>query len=132
MQQTGTSWVEVPRNSDFTIHNIPFGIIKPAGLTARAGTAIGNYVLDLQHLHSAGYFKQLNLPSEIFNKPFLNDFFSLGRKTISAVRNELITILSADNQSEKKDLAVVKAALYPMGNTELLMPVQVLNYTDFY
>jgi fumarylacetoacetase len=132
MQQTGTSWVEVPPNSDFTIHNIPFGVIKPAGLTPRAGTAIGNYVLDLQHLHTAGYFKQLNLPSEIFNKPYLNDFFSLGRKTISAVRNELITILSVDNQSEKQDMAVVKAALYPMVNTEVLMPVRVLNYTDFY
>lgn len=132
MQKAGTSWVEVPRNSDFTIHNIPFGIIKLAGLQPRAGTAIGNHVLDLHKLHQSDFFKHLNLPPEIFNKPFLNDFFSLGRKTISAVRNELITILSADRQLQENQLAAVKAALYPMAEAELLMPVRVPNYTDFY
>ncbi|HCR54633.1 MAG TPA: fumarylacetoacetase, partial [Cytophagales bacterium] len=40
------SWVEVPKGSDFPIQNLPFGIFKTNYLTAVAGVAIGNYVLD--------------------------------------------------------------------------------------
>lgn len=40
--------IDVPVNSPFTIHNIPFGVIsteeKP---TPRCATAIGNYAIDL-------------------------------------------------------------------------------------
>ena len=40
-----TTWVEVPADCDWTIHNIPFGIFSPsAGGKPRPGTIIGTTV----------------------------------------------------------------------------------------
>jgi fumarylacetoacetase len=36
------SWVEVPKDSDFPIQNLPFGIFKTKYLSPVAGVAIGN------------------------------------------------------------------------------------------
>lgn len=124
------SWVEIPPHSDFTIHNIPFGIIRPAGLTPRAATAIGGFVIDLDVLQAAGLFHSLKLPEGIFKKRYLNDFFRHGRPVISAVRKALISGLATDSPQETRSL--FSGAMYPMEKTEVLMPIQVPNYTDFY
>ena len=62
------SWVSVPKGSDFPIQNLPFGIFKTRYLTAVAGVAIGNHVLDLVYLHEHGYFDGMDLPQGIFNQ----------------------------------------------------------------
>ena len=52
-------FLEVKSDSHFSIHNLPYGIFKHAGgavTTARPGVAIGDYVLDLSEIHSAGLF----------------------------------------------------------------------------
>src|SRR5262245_46356199 len=52
-------WVDVARDSDFPIQNLPFGIFKTRYLSAVAGVAIGNYVLDLVYLHENGFLDGL-------------------------------------------------------------------------
>jgi len=89
-----TSWVEVPPGSDFPIQNLPFGIFKTRYLSAVAGVAIGNYVLDLVYLHENGFLDGLGLPAGIFNQKYLNNFIALGRKPARAVRNRIAELLS--------------------------------------
>ncbi|GCC51579.1 fumarylacetoacetase [Chryseotalea sanaruensis] len=124
------SWVEVPKGSDFPIQNLPFGIFKTKYLSAVAGVAIGNHVLDLVYLHENGYLDGLGLPSGIFNQKYLNDFFALGRKMISTVRNRVSELLRHD--SDELNAAVREIALVPMNEVQMLMPVRIGNYTDFY
>jgi len=126
------SWVHVPAGSDFPIQNLPFGIFKTRYLSAVAGVAIGEHVLDLVYLHENGYLDGLGLPSGIFNQKHLNDFIALGRKTTRAVRNRISELLRIDVDELQQNIAAREIALIPMSEVQMQMPVQIPNYTDFY
>lgn len=49
-----STWVEVPAHSDFSIHNIPFGIYSDKSVKHRAASAIGEFIIDLYELAAAG------------------------------------------------------------------------------
>ncbi len=126
------SWVEVKKDSDFPIQNLPFGIFRTRYLTAVAGVAIGDHVLDLVYLHENGYLDGLGLPQGIFNQKYLNDFFALGRAQITAVRNRISGILRHDNDELKSNAAAAEIALVPIQEVQMQLPVRIPNYTDFY
>lgn len=126
------SWVDVPAGSDFPIQNLPFGIFKTRYLTAVAGVAIGNHVLDLVYLHEHGYLDGLGLPAGLFNQKYLNDFLALGKKKTSEVRERISELLRSDNDEIKNNVAAREIALVPMEEVQMLMPIHVPNYTDFY
>ncbi len=125
------SWVEVPVGSDFPIQNLPFGIFKTRYLSAVAGVAIGDFVLDLVYLHENGFLDGLGLAPGVFNQRYLNDFFSMGRKKVGAVRERLSELLRHDND-ELRDNSAKELALIPMLEVQMMMPVSIPNYTDFY
>lgn len=51
------SFIEVHSDSHFPIQNLPYGVFRPVpGSAARPGVAIGDYVLDLSEIASAGLF----------------------------------------------------------------------------
>lgn len=64
------SFVEVERESHFPLENLPYGVFKPeSGSFPRPGVAIGNYVLDLSAIASAGLFDgPLLRNSDCFNQ----------------------------------------------------------------
>lgn len=126
------SWVEVPANSDFPIQNLPFGIFKTQYLEPGVGVAIGQYVLDLTYLHEYGFFDELDLPIGIFNQQYLNDFIGLGKVITSSVRNRLSELLAISNKELQGNKAACEIAMIPMEEAEMLMPIKVQNYTDFY
>lgn len=126
------SWVEVPPQSDFPIQNLPFGIFKTKYLSPVAGVAIGNHVLDLVYLHEHGYLDGLGLPPGIFNQKYLNDFIALGRKKCREVRERISELLRHDNDELRDNVAAREIALVPISEIQMLMPVRVPNYTDFY
>jgi fumarylacetoacetase len=126
------SWVEVTTSSDFPIQNLPFGIFKTRYLTAVAGVAIGDMVVDLVYLHENGFFDGLGLPTGIFNQKYLNDFLALGRKKCGEVRQRLSELLRHDNDELRDNKAARELALIPLAEVQMLMPVRVPNYTDFY
>jgi fumarylacetoacetase len=132
MQSPKSTWVDVPPLSDFPIDNIPFGVIQSATLSPRVATAIGDFVVDLHALQLDGFFSGVNIPWDIFNKPYLNEFFALGRKTISEVRDHLISMLSSDSSLMENERLNVARNFYNREEVKLLMPLQVRNYTDFY
>ncbi|HYG19551.1 MAG TPA: fumarylacetoacetase [Ohtaekwangia sp.] len=126
------SWVEVPAGSDFPIQNLPFGIFKTRYLTAVAGVAIGDHVLDLVYLHENGYFDGIELPAGVFNQKYLNGFLSLGRQKVREVRERISMLLSINDVTLQRNLPAREIALIPMAEVQMLMPVRVPNYTDFY
>jgi fumarylacetoacetase len=126
------SWVEVPEGSDFPIQNLPFGIFKTETLKARAGVAIGNHILDLKTLHVLGYLKNQPFVIEDFSGPFLNRIISYGKRATRDLRNRLSELLRADNAELRDHEHHVSQVLIPMSEAEMLMPVFVRDYTDFY
>ena len=127
-----TSWVEVEEGSDFPIHNIPFGIFKTEYLTPGAGAAIGQYVIDLTYLHENGFLDGLGLIPGVFNQHSLNGFIGLGKTVTSAVRLRIMELLHADNEELRDNKAARSIAFIDMDEVEMLMPLRVGNYTDFY
>ncbi len=126
-----SSWVNVPRHSDFPIQNLPFGIIKHHG-QVRAAVAIGDQVLDLAVLQEQNLLTGLDLPVNVFSQRYLNDFFSLGRKKIGAVRERISVLLRHDHPELRDVEAIRKQALIPMTAVDMQIPVRIGNYTDFY
>lgn len=126
------SWVEVPGDSDFPIQNLPFGVFKTFYLEPGAGVAIGNKILDLTYLYENGFLDGLDLPAGIFNQRYLNDFIGLGKEATRAVRERISELLNVDNDELRDDKAARELALIPMEEAELLLPLKVPNYTDFY
>jgi len=129
---TPASWVFIPENSDFTIHNLPLGIFRQENTTSRVGVAIGDSVLDLAELQKIGLLNDLNLPSGTFENEFLNDFIALGKPIWSATRKRLIALLSTENNELKNNQELVSKVLIPQNSVTMLMPVKVGDYTDFY
>jgi fumarylacetoacetase len=124
--------VDVPTDSDFPIQNLPFGIFSTQQSPARAGVAIGEFIVDLAYLHKKGYFRQLSLPAGVFARPSLNEFLSLGRKKLRAVRERVSELLRFENDQLQSKKAARKEALIPQKRAKMLLPVSVSNYTDFY
>lgn len=125
-------WVNVAQGSDFPIQNLPFGVFKTRYLSAVAGVAIGDFVLDLVYLHEHGFLDGLELPPGIFNQSTLNNFFALGRKHCGEVRRRVSELLRSENPELQSNKAAREIALIPTPEVQMLMPIRVANYTDFY
>ncbi|TNE54208.1 MAG: fumarylacetoacetase [Bacteroidetes bacterium] len=126
------SWVDVPAGSDFPIQNLPFGIFKTPQLKERVGTRIGNHVLDLKTLFVLGYLE--NLPFELsdFDAVSLNPIMKKGKKGTRDLRNRISKLLDANQEDLQKNEHHVQQVLIPVEQTEMCMPVQIGDYTDFY
>jgi fumarylacetoacetase len=126
------SWVNVPVDSDFPIQNLPFGIFKTRYLSPVAGVAIGDHVIDLVYLHEHGFFDGLELPVGIFNQKYLNDFFALGKLKVRMVRDRLSELLDSNNDELRDNIAAREIALIDKNEVQMLIPIRIPNYTDFY
>jgi fumarylacetoacetase len=127
------SWLRVPEGSDFPIQNIPFGVIRTKGKEPVPATRIGDTVVDLSVLADFGFFDLLDIPDlSVFYSPVLNGFIDLGKPVTSAVRNRLAELFSEGCDELKGDKEACSLALFDAGEAEMMMPVEVGDYTDFY
>ncbi len=127
-----TSWVDVPLNSDFPIQNLPFGIFKTQSSTPRVGIAIGNQVLDLLMLNKLGFLNDFKIDDSVFSNPYMNDFIALGKSFCSLFRQRISNLLNVSNPELRGNKEARFRVLHSMNNIQMLMPVQVRDYTDFY
>ena len=125
------SWVNVSPDSDFSIYNLPFGIFRHND-RIQAGVAIGDHVLDLSVLHDHDFLNGLDLPVGVFESHQLNNFFALGKPVVRAVRKRVSDLLDQNNNELRKHEDIVSKALIRIDAVDLLLPVKVSNYTDFY
>ena len=123
------SWIEVPLNSDFPIQNIPFGVFKKDQKSPKVGSRIGNHAIDLNALHSLNYFEGISIDSNVFKNETLNEFLKLGKPIWRKVRDRISEIFEANYVMDENHKALV---LSKADEVEMLMPVKVGDYTDFY
>lgn len=125
------TWVEIPKNSDFTIYNLPFGIFKNKRLSPRVGIAIGDKIVDLSILDQEGFFSDLFLPEGIFLSEALNDLIALGKTQTKKIRERVQELLLADNE-KLRDHSIRGKVMVNRKEAEMLLPVKIGDYTDFY
>jgi fumarylacetoacetase len=117
--------INIPENSDFSIHNIPFGIFSTQDRSSRAGVAVGEHILDLAAVAELDLF---DFNTAVFEKETLNDFISLGKEITKKVRRNIQIWLQDGNSilANKPELFV------PQTEAQMHMPVYINDYTDFY
>lgn len=128
------SFIEVGPDSHFPIQNLPFGIFKPEPTSPpRPGVAIGDYVLDLSAISVSGLFDGPFLSgSDCFLQPNLNKFLALGRPAWKEARATLQNLLSADEAKLRDNPNLREKSLVPMSKVEMLLPIAIGDYTDFF
>lgn len=123
------TWFPVPDHSDFSIHNLPFGIFSTPDRTPRVGIAIGEHIIDLADLAQSGLWDNI-APASVFEQNTLNAFIRLGKKTTSAVRLKVQELL-CDPESPLK--SVMDDRFFVLQSEATMhLPVEIGDYTDFY
>jgi fumarylacetoacetase len=107
-----TTWAPVPEGSEFPIENLPFGVFRLRDDEPRVGVRIGDHVVDLV---AAG------LELDVTARSSLNTLIASGRGGV--LRDRVAELLDGE---ERPDL------LHPLDDVHVLMPVEVVDYIDFY
>ena len=120
-------WLQVPDHSDFSFHNLPYGIFHTGDERPRAGVAIGDHIIDLSVAAELGLFGKARFFKKIFTQPTLNEFIALGKPVTNRIRRKIQDWLrpSETPKNAARILCERKSAV-------MLMPLRVPNYTDFY
>lgn len=129
------AWLPVPADSDFSLRNIPFGIISLRGDAPRVATRLGEHVLDLAALGAAGL-----LPAETarsFAEGSLNAFMAQGRAAWRAARARIQALLAAADEpgadgALRGDAALCARAVLPIADVTMHLPARIGDYTDYY
>ena len=130
-----TSFIDIAADSDFSIHNLPYGIFSDAkdvtgNNNRRAGVAIGEQVLDLSVLEAEGLLSLTGGP--YFDQPTLNAFIDSGRDNWTKARSTIQTLLSADIDTLRDNKDLQAKALFKQADVTMHLPVHVPGFTDFY
>jgi fumarylacetoacetase len=122
------TWLSVPENSDFSIHNLPFGVFVRDG-EHHIGVAIGDRIIDLNLAVDLGLFNGSNWNTASLKSGILNDFISEGKAAWSDVRQTLQNALTNTDSllHKEQDRLLVNRI-----GAEMVVPVHVGDYTDFY
>ncbi len=126
------SWIKIEENSDFPLENIPFGIGNIPGSGPRICTRIGDNVIDLAALARLGYFDDLGLKEKDFIQTVLNSFIALGKSLTCKVRSRIQECFSLAEKAVNDFPVFHETACFSAETTEMLMPLRVGDYTDFY
>jgi len=130
------SFIETKPNSDFSIHNIPFGIISTAeNAKPRVATRVGDFAVDLSVLAEAGLFAGvhgLNDAKAVFSESTLNHFMTLGKPTWTATRKHIQKLLSASEATLRDNQELRKRAIISVAAVKTHIPANIGDYTDFY
>ena len=120
-------WVPVPEDSDFTLANLPYGMIESASVDRSVAIRIGDHAIDLARLQATNALAGLPLPKHLFAAPSLNAFMAEGPEVWSATRALVRELLIA---SDARPL--VEPALLALDEVQVVMPVEVGDFVDFY
>jgi len=122
----------VDPESHFPIQNLPYGVFRPkAGGPPRVGVAIGDLVLDLALLETRRYLKNRFMDDGIrlFARSTLSNFMVYGN---GDTRARISQLLSGSDPSLRDNSRLREEAFYRQSDVDMLLPVEVLDYTDFY
>ncbi len=118
------SWVAGANDpdGDFPIQNLPYGVIEPGFI----GVAIGDRILNLRACAEAALLPEQT--REPARAPVLNPLMALDASVLSALRKRLSELLRDGSGSR----SAVESAMLSRADAEMMLPVQIGDYTDFY
>jgi fumarylacetoacetase len=116
---SATSRVDSAQGSDFPIQNLPWGVCSKNGIVV----AIGDQAVVLQQAIEQGVLDVSSEIADALKQDNLNAFMAKGGNAWTEARHALFAMLSGDSANE---------AICPMTELQMVMPVQIGGYTDFY
>ena len=122
------SWINIPKDSDFTIYNLPFGVFSTSEKSKRVGVAIGNTIIDLLVCNRVNIFEGLTIDDSIFENDYLNEFINLGKNKTNRIREIIQNELCNDQSVLKSN----NDAILLNKTAKMHIPVKIGDYTDFY
>ncbi len=126
------SWLTIEPNSDFSIHNIPFGIIKNNSISPRPASRLGDYAIDLLELFRSGNLDGIGFEEFDFNTNRLNQLMKKGKKGTRQLRIRIQELFSDSDRSLESKVDLLKKVLIPISEIENELPIEIGDYTDFY
>jgi fumarylacetoacetase len=130
------SFLRVEPESHFPIQNLPYGVFRaPDRREPRVGVAIGDYILDLAILERNGLLDPFfggESHESLFQRPSLNPMMARGAKPWRRLRETLVGLLRQDEPRLRDDDTLAREALVRQSDAEMLLPVEIGDYTDFY
>ncbi len=119
------SWVPVDPTSHFSLQNLPFGLLAPAGRNVTLATAIGDYAVDLTALRDAGILT-------IFRSTNMDSFAEFSLEELSELRHKLFEIFEESNATLRDNEILRMGAMTPLSEARLLLPIKPTAFIDFY
>ena len=127
-----TSFIQYDLKSDFSIHNVPFGVGVFNKEYIACCTRIGDMIVDLATLYDYGFLDNIKgLDDNYFEAYTLNLFIELGKPVTNNVREKLQELF-LENSALAKDEKSIADCFFDLDQVQMMMPVHVPNYTDFY
>ncbi len=127
------SWVEVSKNSDFPIQNLPFGVFQTATAAPALGVRIGNHIIDLVAFNRFDLLEDIYFDKSTLSQASLNAFIACGKPVWQAVRQRISEFLQGEEVNHSRMAQYEEdGLLVPVGKAQMLLPVQIPSYTDFY
>ncbi len=122
---TARSWVAVDPSSDFSLQNLPFGLLAPEGRHVTLATAIGDFAVDLTVLRDAGYLS-------IHKYRVLDAFEEFTKEDLQELRRELFELFVDTNLELRNDKDTRQKAFVPLESARMLLPIRPPAFVDFY
>lgn len=119
------SWVTVDPSSHFSIQNLPFALLAPAGRNVTLATAIGDYAVDLTALREAGIL-------EVPRTSDLDSFADFSQDELSELRRRIYEIFEESNPRLRDNEILRHGAMEPLSTARLLLPIKPTAFVDFY
>ena len=125
------SWIKYDSNSDFPIQNIPFGVFKTNKNEFHIASRIGDTIISLKNLEKYGFFEDLCLTKDTFQGENLNKLLKQNKSIWRSVRNKICDLFDLENIQVKEKIGK-ENILFDHKKIEMVLPVKIGDYTDFY
>jgi fumarylacetoacetase len=125
------TWLDLPADHPFGIHNLPYGVYSTAGGEPRVGVRVGDTVLDVAEVarigrDATGVGDGPDLAAA-WEQPSLDAFLALGRDAWTTARTWLTEVLRDDVHE-----AATRPHLVAVDDVTMHLPFTVADYVDFY
>lgn len=125
-----TTFIDVAKDSDFSIHNLPYGVFSTNNSAPRVGVAIGELILDLSVLEKEGLLPTSEAP--VFAESTLNSFIAKGTSIWQKTRQRIQELLSTDCLELQSNQPLLEKAFVKQTDASMHLPIAVRSFTDFY
>ena len=131
-----TSWVEsaARTDTDFPVQNLPLGVYRVGGGMGRPGVAIGDEILDLAAVSESNLVSPdiAALVMQCADMQALNPLLAAGADALGRLRQEVSRLLQTGTSQGDRARSARASLLVPSARADLLLPVRIGDYTDFY